>query len=298
MFYPTGSRGEMKRKIHIRIAEITTAIEWEDRNLQCRLHRIYQPFSSNGKSDIVLRLREATQNVPLGRKVFDCAPVWTLYRGNANWVIQLFRNERNPYAERVMVLNSSLHQGELYVKKPPNYPSFVVEPFNGPTAELLMVHYLAQGKGILLHSCGIELNGKGILFAGHSGAGKSTMAWLWSDGGNVPILSDDRIIVRKKNGVFWMYGTPWHGDGKFASPRGYPLEKIYFIKHATKNKIRETKKIEATSKLLTYAFPPYWDKKGMKLTLDFLSELSNSVPCHELGFLPDSGIIHFIRSMN
>jgi hypothetical protein len=121
---------------------------------------------------------------------------------------------------------------------------------------------------------------------------------LCRDGANVPILSDDRIIIRKKEGVFWMYGTPWHGEEEFSSSKGYPLDKIYFIKHASRNQITKPPGIEATSKLLSCSFPPFWDKKGMNFTLDLLSDLSNTVPCRELGFLPDNGIMHVIRSRN
>jgi len=288
--------GEMNGKIQIRIAEITIALRWEDRNIHCKLHRVYQSFYSNGKSDIVLQLREGAHNVPLGEKVFDCAPVWTLYRANGKRIIKLFHDESDPHAERVMLLHPGLRCGELYVQKPANGPPFAIQPFSGPTAEILMVQYLSRGHGTLLHACGIMLGGKGVLFVGHSGAGKSTMARLLRDEANISILSDDRIIVRKKEGVFWMYGTPWHGEEEFASPEGYPLDKIYFIKHAQSNEIRGTNAIEATSRLLTCSFPPLWDQKGMKFTLDLLEELCNSVPCHELGFLPDKGIIPFIQS--
>jgi hypothetical protein len=140
------------------------------------------------------------------------------------------------------------------------------------------------------------LGGKGMLFVGHSGAGKSTMARLWRHGAHVSILSDDRIIVRKKEGVFWMYGTPWHGEGEFASPSGCPVDTIYFLKHAGENKMAKTHEIEAASRLLTCSFPPFWDGKGLRFTLDFLSELGKGVPCRELGFLPDKGVIPFIQS--
>lgn len=288
----------MAEKIQIRIAEITISVEWAGRDIHCMLHPIYKPFSSQGESDIILRLREAPQIVSLGEKIFDCSPVWTLYRGNGKLVITLFTNKRFPYSERVMLLHPSLRYGEIYVKKPPDSSSFTVDPLGGPTAELLMVHYLTRGHGILLHACGIELGGRGILFAGHSGAGKSTMARLLKDSGNIPILSDDRIIVRKKGGVFWMYGTPWHGEEEFASPRGCPLDRIYFINHARENTIRDTNAIGAISKLLTCSFPPFWNQEGMNFTLDLLAELSNRVPCLELGFLPDRDIIQFIKAMN
>ena len=45
-----------------------------------------------------------------------------------------------------------------------------IDPFFGPIIELLMINYLAQGYGLIIHACGIEYDSKGMLFAGESGA--------------------------------------------------------------------------------------------------------------------------------
>ena len=45
-----------------------------------------------------------------------------------------------------------------------------IDPFFGPIIELLMINYLAQGYGLIIHACGIEYDSKGLLFAGESGA--------------------------------------------------------------------------------------------------------------------------------
>ena len=71
-----------------------------------------------------------------------------------------------------------------------------------PLDELLIMHRLTQEKAIELHSCGIvRPDGTGNLFVGHSGAGKSTTTRLWMERENVEILSDDRIIVRRDDGL-------------------------------------------------------------------------------------------------
>ena len=46
-----------------------------------------------------------------------------------------------------------------------------------------------------IHASGLIFNGAGLLFVGHSGAGKSTMVKLLRD--ESKILCDDRIIVRR-----------------------------------------------------------------------------------------------------
>ena len=74
------------------------------------------------------------------------------------------------------------------------------------TLIFLMINLLGKGRGVLVHSCGIDVNGDGYLFAGNSTNGKSTLAELWKDHGK--ILNDDRIVIRFWDGQFWMYSTP------------------------------------------------------------------------------------------
>ena len=169
-----------------------------------------------------------------------------------------------------------------------------IDPFYGPTMELLMVNYLAQGSGVIIHSCGIAMNGRGILFVGESGAGKSTLAKMWNQESGVDVLSDDRIIVRKKGHQFWMYGTPWHGDARLASPRRVRLESIFFLRHGQNNSIKEIKGIDPVSQLLTSSFPPYWDPQGMAFTLEVFTDLTAHVPCQELAFKPERSALDLV----
>jgi hypothetical protein len=171
-----------------------------------------------------------------------------------------------------------------------------VYPLEYPLDELLMIHLLSGGKGVQVHACAvIDSLGNGLLFAGQSGAGKTTLAKLWRQEGEVVILNDDRIILRHTGGTLWMYGTPWHGEAGFAHPARVPLRRIYFLRHGQKNEIVSLQPAEAVGRLFAHSFPPFYSLAGLDFTLGFFEEVVTAVPCDDLRFLPDQRVIEFIR---
>jgi hypothetical protein len=254
----------------------------------------YRPFLSTHRKneDITLLYHQGCLKFPSAGKVFECPPIWSLYHHLGNTIIDFFPDI--PGLRRALVISSEGKRADLYLGEGPHG---FVDPFYAPTVELLLVHYLAQGYGVIVHACGIATGDRGILFVGESGAGKSTMARLWAQEKGVDILSDDRVIVRKREDHFWMYGTPWHGDAAFASPRGMKAEKIFFLKHSSRNAATEIIGIDPPARLLTCSFPPYWDPEGMRFTLEFFADLAAKVPCYELSFRPDRSIVEFVQTI-
>jgi hypothetical protein len=168
--------------------------------------------------------------------------------------------------------------------------------------QVLLINYFAlKKKGIFTHSIGAkDLDGRGFLFAGKSGAGKSTTARLWHKHSKAMVLNDDRIIVRKKNGKFFIYGSPWHGefsDYLVSRIESAPLEKIFFIHHAPENTAREITQKEAFNLLYPALFPTFWDKGCLENIVSFCQDLIRSVPCFSLGFVNDKKIIDFVRKI-
>jgi hypothetical protein len=279
----------MSKNIKFRVGEELVSIIGYPQDPGQKIPEAYLPFESQGKADLSIRFLRGEPEIRDGQKLFESLHIWSLYSSNGTRIIKIY--EEMPGLERILVLPSELNSADLYF---PFSTDTAVDPFSGPTLELLMINYLALGRGVILHGCGIEKEGEGILFIGESGAGKSTMANLWNADEGIEILSDDRIIVRKSGGDFRIYGTPWHGEAQFVSPRGVNLKKMFFLRHAEQNEILALNGVESVQQLLKCSFPPFWDAKGMNFALDLFSELATAVPCYELDFKPDKSVIDFI----
>ncbi|MBM4128540.1 MAG: hypothetical protein FJ243_00300 [Nitrospira sp.] len=96
-------------------------------------------------------------------------------------------------------------------------------------------------------------------------------------------------------GQIWMYGTPWHGEAGLASPEKAPLSGIYFLAHGQKNEMMQQGKVEALSRLFACSFLPFYSHEALDFTLGFFEEVVKSVPCYELRFVPDKGVVGFIK---
>lgn len=279
----------MSENIKFRFAEELVCIKGYPQDQGQKIPEAYLPFISQGKADISIRFLRGEPEIRDAQKLFESLHIWSLYSSNGTLIIKIY--EEMPGLERILVIPSELNSADLYF---PFSTDTAVDPFSGPTMELLMINYLAQGRGVILHGCGIEKDGEGILFIGESGAGKSTMANLWNADGGIEILSDDRVILRKSGEDFRMYGTPWHGEAQFVSPRRIKLKKMFFLRHAGQNEVHPLNGAESVQQLLKCSFPPFWDATGMNFTLDLFTDLATAVPCYRLGFKPDRSAIDYI----
>ena len=280
----------MSKNLVIRIGDVVISFEGK---VSGEIAPAYLPFVAQGKPDIRLRLHRGLPDTVVGEKVFESPPIWTLYRKNGTSSIRLFREMGD--LQRALILPHHLNHADLYFAE--NCNRFT-DPYFGPIMELLLMHYLAQGRGVILHACGIAIEDKGVLFLGKSGAGKSTLARLWGQEDGVDVLSDDRIVVKKRGHEFMVYGTPWHGEASFGSSREARLEGIFFLSHGKENSTREMTGLDPVARLLTCAFPPLWDSKEMEFTLEFFSQLATHVPCQELRFKPEKSAIALVKKIS
>jgi len=288
----------MKKHEHFRVdvASIVFSIASFQNKLDYHMGKSYEQFLSTAQPEIFIRVNYDRLNqfsLQESRKVFDSEGPWSLYRINGKNAIILGELVSDSLPSRIALFDNDMREVEIYseIERLPN--GLLPDPLQYPLAEILMICLLAQGRGLMVHACGIDDGGHGYLFAGNSTHGKSTMAKLWKDHGI--ILNDDRIIVRQRGGRFWMYGTPWHGDYTGVSAQGVPLEKIFFLNRGDVNSIRRLEGAAAVSKLLTRCFPPLWHEVGMRFTLDFCAKVVSHVPCYELGFVPNNDIVDFVR---
>ena len=281
----------MANKTALTIGNVSFSIVNSEHINDWEIDPSYLPFVTEEEPDIRLNLVRGAPDDSAARKFFGSYPIWDLYRTNGSSIIKFYN--KMPGLSRALAFETHIKEADLLF---PDSTDQFVDPFYGPVLELLMINYLAQSRGAVIHSCGIKSGESGLLFVGESGAGKSTLTRLWNHAEDVEILSDDRTIVRKKDGEYWMYGTPWHGEAKFGSPQSVRLDRIYFIQHGAANSARPIKGAEPVQNLLTCSFPPYWDSEGMEFTMDFFSDLTAAVPCYEMFFKPDLGVVEYIKA--
>jgi hypothetical protein len=187
--------------------------------------------------------------------------------------------------------NEHFTRGEIVIR-----PGIDVGPLDYPLDEVLLANLLGRGRGVELHSCGvIDRDGRGHLFVGVSGAGKTTTARLW-EGEADGIVSDDRVIVRERDGAMWMFGTPWHGEAELSMQGGAPLAGVYLLAQSDSNELRELSDAEAVARLFGCAFPLFYDAEALDFTLAFLGRLCASVPVRELRFLRDASVVQLVRA--
>lgn len=281
--------GRLSKQLKISIGDIGISVTANNR---FKIDNDYSLFLSRSHPEVILRAHYGfIPQIELAEKIFD-NQIWALHRSNEKFILCVHRPEpRSASITKLGVFQPNFESGDIYLGREASQTD---SPFSYPLDQILMINLLSQGKGLLVHSCGIDNSGEGLLFAGSSGAGKSTLARLGINKKGVKVLSDDRVIVRQKDGKFWMYGTPWPGDAKVCSPEKAPLEKILFLKHAEKNIIKRIGPVDAASRLIVCSFLTYWDKKGMEFALKFCTDLVQKVPCYEIGFVPDESVLNLV----
>lgn len=253
----------------------------------------YHRFATDEKAEAFLHVWDCdAPHLLLEEKGFSSSSI-TAYRSDQGFII-LFHmpGMTGTPPGTVVKISPHLKSVDVYAKSPRNQQYF--HPLTRLLFRFVIVSILSWGLGVMVHASGINDNGGGMLFAGVSGAGKSTLAALWKDRGT--ILSEDAVIVRKREERFWVYGTPLVSDFQLSSQDMCPLEGIYFIEHAQINTLVQEKC--SLSDMLPHTFCPAWDVSGMQFTMDFLSKLAKKIPCYKLGFAPDERVVDFVRKVN
>jgi len=261
-------------------------------------------YKGGRKPDILIDIKVVKKLPKFSGKVIfitthfqDGSENWRLLKRGSAYIYKSPLDEK----KQVAVVSKDFKRADVYLL-PKRSKDFVWETSDiiYDFLQVLLINYFAfHKKGIFTHSAGIrDIDDRGYLFNGKSGAGKSTTARIWYKHSKAKVLNDDRIIIRKMKGKFFIYGSPWHGDfSDYLVSRSDSalLDKIFFIHHAKLNRVQPIEESEAFSLLYPNLFPTFWDKSCLENIVSFSLDLIKNIRCLKMGFVNNKNIISFIR---
>lgn len=141
---------------------------------------------------------------------------------------------------------------------------------------------------ISVHASVVVNDGKGFLFMGKSGTGKSTHSGLWLkhiEGSW--LLNDDNPMLRLTEGGVRVYGSPWSGKTHCYRNESAPVAGIVRLKQAPRNRFRVCEDIAAFSAVLPGCSVLRQDMRLHEALCETLAELTERMLVGELECLPD-----------
>jgi len=212
---------------------------------------------------------------------------YSIFRSGTDLGFVLYNQQSIDEIQQIAFLDETYSHWKVYSKPDSNCALY---PLTYPYGPLVMHYLTVKSDAVMIHASCIFDGNKGRIFTGFSGNGKSTMSKLWADAGNL-VINDDRLIIRKRDEVFYAYNTPMFYKDK---SKKSALDAIYFISHSPVNKVKQLSGALAVSKVLAFCIQNNFEQKLINNHLDFLSDLCLHIPVYELGFVPDSSVVKFI----
>ena len=272
------------------VAGVSFCIHFEDYAEGPALLPSYEPFfveQTDAPRIFTLTInKDAVDLNEAGKKIgqFDnpdsSHDVYLLPDGGYKMIVSNFRKE--PAAAFITNADFSLIKISLFGNKRNwvfglNNAIMIAFAFSGAQKDLLLIHASVTMK-----------DGKGYLFLGKSGTGKSTHSQLWLK--YIPgteLLNDDNPAVRLINDEVIVYGTPWSGKTPCYKNKQVPIGAFVKLKQYPDNIIRREPPLKAFATLLASTSSMLWDKPLYDKICNTISAIAMRCPLYHLKCRPD-----------
>ena len=248
---------------------------------------------STQEADITIECRNNDSLPPFenAEKVFTSAndelKFYEIYRRGDDLIFRVFDQQNQTCIQQTALLDGGLKRWIIWSEETDG----VLEPLVFPMAPILLHYAVLTADAVMMHASGVFDGEKGRLFSGFSGAGKSTISGIWKQQGNI-LINDDRLIIRKEKGEYFMYNTPmYYPDDNKKSP----LHAVFLIRHAPENVINRMAGAAAVSSVMAFSIQNNYDTRFVQHHLDFFADMCTQIPVYQLGFVPDEKVVNFVK---
>lgn len=150
---------------------------------------------------------------------------------------------------------------------------------------------LLRHGGVFLHAACVAHKGRAIIFTAPSGGGKSTQAELWRKVRGAQIVNGDRTLLRKRDGIWYAFGSPYCGTSGICLNEMYPVQALVLLGKSSRNAVRPAVGREALAALLGGFTYDAWDGEQTRQILSLAEEVMRELPVLRLDCLPDESAV-------
>lgn len=256
---------------------------WEELNS-------YEPFRCEASEDLLFslklveRLPECKAEIIYDEEPEKGMPHIEIARNEKLWRIRVCPPNSREMCSEVQA-DSDFSKAEIAVFTKESSSVFALN-----NALMILYAFASAPHGTLeMHASVVRHAGKGYLFLGHSGAGKSTHSRQWLKA--IPdtlLMNDDNPVVRVFDGSrINVYGSPWSGKTPCYRNISAPVGGFAQIVQAPHNLLRKMSLVESYAMLYSScsgfkAEPKIAD--GLHATIE---KIVAKIGCHTMECLPD-----------
>lgn len=259
----------------VTIGGITLSFDVNHPVIKKRIQEHYKEYASEKKPDIYIRVTYKDFTLPRKMILMYRTRSWELFSLKNKYLLS-FPVKGEPTCA---LLDFKKDNVQVYTKDKTGQLLLFLFP------EILYAFILPRYNGLLLHGCAVMKKGQGYCFIARSGGGKSTIAKLALKG-NLTVLNDDRVVIRKTGDCFKIYGNPWHGEVSKTKNRSAVIKQIFFLKKSPLNKVAPISKRDALKILFTNLFSFPLNRGIIKNEFMLATEVIARLACYTFKFKP------------
>lgn len=264
-------------------------------------HKFLRNLDDDSNIDVHIKIHSGTFQLPVhAERVFHAPFVeekdgiliqnnpnfWSVWKENSTLYIKTIFPLSHTAKNAVLKFSLDKMEWDLWMET----DSAIIDPFEYPLDGLILYYLTVINDDIMIHASGVNYSGKGFLFSGVSGKGKSTMSGLWDNFGG-KVIHDDRLIIRKNGERYVMFNTPVYDND---DPADSPLNRIFIIEHGDENRLTQLKESSAVSQVMANCIQHTWDTAIISRLSQSISEMCKIIPTFRLSFKPEISVIEQI----
>lgn len=278
-------------------------------SLDLSIMSLYKPFAIEptlNSPDISIEIKQI--DVKKIKKVYntiicnlDCSLTYTwIMNGESHYMIFSKRLQKlvNSEISDIWILECDNDYSEciLYIPSCTDDVDIINELSIRPWLQRLFIAHSSICNLALLHGALVDFEGRGIVFLGDSGSGKSTMCDIIKST-KATIIADDRFIL-DFSGELTCFGTPWNIKNPHYSINMHTtIAKVFILSHGNNqiNYVGNSYRDMVYGIFPAILFPTFIPSvKVIERKLQYLSFIRNKCDVYSFAFKPDVSAIQYV----